>query len=154
MECKQIHINMSSPNLINICVDCIENGEISGRIFHCYSREPEEFANIIHLLNRMEVVFDSISFPQASTKPRYFVEPEKAPKAKLKKELDQKEVIRHTGKLATFVTCVKFRQNSAWQGELSWIERGETYLFSSTLEFIKLIDNALAEASDLGQCKN
>lgn len=148
MEQKQVHINISSPNLINICVDRMENGEVSGRLYHCYGREPEKFSNIIHLLNRMEGFFDSISFPQASTKPRYFVEPEETPRVKPQKELEQKEVIRYTGELATFVTCVKFRQNSAWQGEFSWMERGETYRFSSTLEFIKQIDNALQGISD------
>ena len=31
MERKINHINISAPNLVNICVDQEENGELSGR---------------------------------------------------------------------------------------------------------------------------
>lgn len=144
MEYKQqAHINISSPNLVNICVDKTENGELSGRVYHCYRKGPEEFVNLMHLINQMDAFFDCISFPQASTKPRYFVKHEAAPMPKPQKVQEQKEIIRYTGILATFVTCVKFRQNSAWQGELFWVEQGETYRFFSTLEFIKQVDWAL-----------
>lgn len=31
-----------SPNLISICVDEIRNGELSGRLYHCYSEEDRK----------------------------------------------------------------------------------------------------------------
>ena len=27
------------PNLINICIDSVEDGEMTGKIYHCYSEE-------------------------------------------------------------------------------------------------------------------
>lgn len=86
MEQKQhAHINISAPNLVNICVDWAENGELSGRVYHCYSTEPETFSNLMHLINLMDAFFDRISFPQASTKPRYFVKPDEVFRAKASK---------------------------------------------------------------------
>ncbi len=90
-------------------------------------------------------IFDRISFPQASTKPRYFVKPDEVLGPKPVKSVAQEDVIRFTGSLATFITCVKFRQNSAWQGEVFWVEKGEPYRFFSTLEFIKLVDRGLVK---------
>ena len=146
MEQKQhAHINISAPNLVNICVDWAENGELSGRVYHCYSTEPETFSNLMHLINLMDAFFDRISFPQASTKPRYFVKPDEVLGPKPVKSVAQEDVIRFTGSLATFITCVKFRQNSAWQGEEFWVEKGEPYRFFSTLEFIKLVDRGLVK---------
>ena len=39
-----------SPNLISICVDEIRNGELSGRLYHCYSEEACPFSNVAHLI--------------------------------------------------------------------------------------------------------
>ena len=62
-------INISAPNLINICVDNNEQKEISGRLYHCYQEEPVLFANVVELIREIESLFDRIAFPQASTKP-------------------------------------------------------------------------------------
>ena len=34
------------PNLINICIDSVEDGEMTGKIYHCYSEEAIAFSNI------------------------------------------------------------------------------------------------------------
>ena len=65
---KQPQINISMPNLINICVDEKNNGEFSGRLYHCYGKEAEPFHNVVELLRKVEDLFDRICFPQASTK--------------------------------------------------------------------------------------
>ena len=59
-----------SPNLISICVDEIRNGELSGRLYHCYSEEACPFSNVAHLIELAENLFDQIKFPQASTQMR------------------------------------------------------------------------------------
>ncbi|HJC32937.1 MAG TPA: hypothetical protein H9934_12520 [Candidatus Anaerobutyricum faecale] len=56
---------------------------------------------------------------------------------------DQNDIVSQKGKKGTFIITVKFRQNSTWQGELFWIERGEKQKFSSTLDLIKIIDGDL-----------
>ena len=63
-----------SPNLISICVDEIRNGELSGRLYHCYSEEACPFSNVAHLIELAENLFDQIKFPQASTQMRTFTD--------------------------------------------------------------------------------
>lgn len=146
MEKKQeIRLPISAPNLINICVDRSDNGELSGRIYHCCDCEPEEFSNVVQLLNRMEQFFDRVLFPQASTQPRSLAASKKTVslKHRAEKVVEADAVIRHMGEKGSFLTCVKYRQNADWQGEVTWMEKKITWSFDSTLEFLKLLDNAL-----------
>lgn len=45
---------------------------------------------------------------------------------------------------STFVVQVQFCQNNSWQGTIAWTEQKKEQRFRSTLELIKLIDEALA----------
>ena len=140
----QSRINISMLNLINICVDKKNQGEISGRLYHCYAQEPVKFDNVIDLLTRAEELFDSICYPQAATKTRCFVEAlSAAPVERPQKVAEQIEVIAERGQVGSFVLCVQFRQNSTWQGEVIWLERGIQRRFSNTLDFIKILDSAV-----------
>lgn len=47
------------------------------------------------------------------------------------------------GEKATFVIQVLYRQNSTWQGSITWVEKQKTQRFRSTLEMIKLMDDVL-----------
>jgi len=59
---------------------------------------------------------------------------------------------RDTGSTkGTFEISVKFMQNSSWQGEIHWIEKGKKQNFRSALEMLKLMDEALAESADGAQ---
>lgn len=145
MKNRQCHINISAPNLVTVCVDQSLGDEMSGRLYHCYHREPWPFSNVVQLLRRMEELFDAISFPQASTKTRQLVEQEPQKLPALKKVVEQKELLSYRGEEGTFVTWVRFRQNSEWQGELTWMEEEKKEAFFSTLDFIKLISNALSK---------
>ncbi len=147
---KQIYqMNLSSPNLLNICIDENEHEEIRGRMFHCFSKEPIPFDNVVELMKKAETFFDDIAFPQAATQSRSFrgkVE-NKQPK-QMKKVVEQAEIIEHRGALASFITVVKFRQNSTWQGELFWIEQERRSFFNNSLDFVKLVDQALSQSED------
>lgn len=147
---QQYQMNLSAPNLLNICIDHTSYGEISGRMFHCYSIEPIVFANVVELMKKAEEFFDAISFPQASTKSRTFLaKDELKPQQSLNKVLDQADVVQKKGLLGTFITIVKFRQNSTWQGELLWVENNEKGCFTNSLDFVKLVDNALSQCSTI-----
>ena len=56
------------------------------------------------------------------------------------------EILNETGKKATFVVNVQYRQNATWQGKVMWAEAGKSCNFRSALELLKLIDGALDEA--------
>ena len=50
---------------------------------------------------------------------------------------------------ATFVVHVKFRQKATWQGTIQWVDTNKTQSFRSTLEMIKLIDEALDDGGNM-----
>lgn len=51
------------------------------------------------------------------------------------------------GEKATFIVHVQFRQNANWQGNIQWVESKKSQKFRSTLEMIKLMDEALESLS-------
>lgn len=145
---QKSQINISAPNLVTVCVDEEKDGEMSGRLYHCYTKEAQRFSNVVQLLRKMEELFDALSFPQASTETRSFVAQEMPKPVILEKFTEQRELLTYRGEAGTFVIWVRFRQNSAWQGELFWMEQEKKEAFFSTLEFIKLVSNALTEKRD------
>ena len=110
------------PNLINICIDSVEDGEMTGKIYHCYSEEAIAFSNIIRMIETVE------EFVQGQ---------------KLEKKLEQEQILQMRGQKGTFLLNVKYRQNSSWQGFLQWVEEDAAWQFASVLEFIKILNNAL-----------
>ncbi|MDD7114583.1 MAG: hypothetical protein PUH88_09010 [Lachnospiraceae bacterium] len=137
---EDLYINISAPNLVNICVDKSIDGEITGRIFDCYHKTPFLFNNLINLLRWMESFFDNLSYPQAATITRNFGQSHIEEKKDLKKLLSQEDIIQNRGEKGTFVTWVQYRQNSSWQGETVCMEKMEKYRFASTLDLVKIID--------------
>lgn len=69
---QSYQISWYAPNFINMCIDNINDGELSGRIYHCYSKEPWKFTNILQLIELADDFFDRLEFPQASTSARSF----------------------------------------------------------------------------------
>lgn len=45
----------------------------------------------------------------------------------------------------TFIVKILNRQNSTWQGTITWVEEHKIQNFRSALELLKLIDGALDE---------
>ena len=58
-------------------------------------------------------------------------------------EQEQKDVIMHRGELGTFFVHVQYRQNSSWQGQVEWAEKGVMKQFNSELDLVKLISGAI-----------
>ena len=48
----------------------------------------------------------------------------------------------------TFIIRVQYRQNASWQGSVQWVEKGMKRNFRSTLELIKLMDEAISDGED------
>ena len=64
-------------------------------------------------------------------------------KEKPKKVLEDDEVLEQHGDLGTFIVRVQHRQNSSWQGRLTWVEENKTVYFRSVWELMKLANDAL-----------
>ena len=75
------------PNLINICIDSVDDGEMTGKIYHCYSEEAIAFSNIIRMIETVEEFFDCLQFPQAATQTRSFHRKESVQGQKLEKKV-------------------------------------------------------------------
>lgn len=144
MKQMQFRINISPPNLVNICIDNTSGGEIAGRAYHCYAEKAIPFTSIVELINLCDDLYEKIGYPQASTKTRTFEEKQEIrPLAALEKKLSQQELIEYRGEKATFILYVQYRQKSTWQGELSWMEKEERFEFSNSLEMIKILDQVV-----------
>ncbi len=59
-----------------------------------------------------------------------------------------REMSGRNGDLGTFVVRVQHRQNSSWQGRITWMGKNKTVSFRSVWEMIKLIAGALDTVSD------
>jgi len=46
----------------------------------------------------------------------------------------------------TFIVNVKCRENSSWQGKVTWAQKSKTKYFRSALELIKMLDGAMDHA--------
>lgn len=136
------------PNLINICIDSVEDGEMTGKIYHCYSEEAIAFSNIIRMIETVEEFFDCLQFPQAATQTRSFHRKESVQGQKLEKKLEQEQILQMRGQKGTFLLNVKYRQNSTWQGSVTWVDEQREQYFRSALELLKLIDGALVTKND------
>ena len=51
----------------------------------------------------------------------------------------------------TFIVKIVNKQNSTWQGSVTWVEEQQTQNFRSALELIKLIDGAIDESGTNGE---
>ena len=49
----------------------------------------------------------------------------------------------------TFIVKILNKQNSTWQGSVTWVEEQRTQNFRSALELLKLVDGALDEELDI-----
>lgn len=144
-------VNTAAPNLVNICIDVLSEGEYSGRIYDKYEKEAVLFGQSGQMISILDRFFDTLDYPQASTRYRSFQKlkiGEKSPVRK-KETLVQvhtaEEILEHRGKKATFILHVQYRQNSTWQGKLIWVEAEDEEQFCSVLEFLKILDCALME---------
>ena len=52
---------------------------------------------------------------------------------------------RNTG---TFIVKILNKQNSTWQGSVTWVEEQKTQNFRSALELIKMIDTAMDDGDE------
>lgn len=136
---------LAAPNLITVCVDESQASEISGRLYHGYSQEPQSFENVVQLIRYMADFYDSIRFPESSVVLREFTSEKRAMEELHEKSMEYQQLMEQNGICATFHIFVKYRQNATWQGSVNWVEKKEKQQFRSALELLKLIESALDE---------
>lgn len=142
-------IEKSLPNMVMVCVDGVENGDIYGRYFHRYKKEETFFPDSATLVIEMERFYDAIGYPQAATKTRKFMERERE-KVPAKEYMtviyDSQTLMQFRGKLATFLVGVTSRQNASWQGDVVWMEQKIRKHFCSDMELVVFVDDAVKKS--------
>ena len=129
-----------------VCIDSYENGVLNGRFYNPYLKGGESFQSLSQFLIRFEQALDTMNLPQSFNAHRSFV-PTPVPK---EENLSLQNSER--GLLATFSLRVLFRQNSSWQGTVTWLEEHQEMCFRSVLELIHLMDSTLQESSGTDLC--
>ena len=142
-------IEKSLQNMVMVCVDGVENGDICGRYFHRYKKEETFFPDSATLVIEMERFYDAIGYPQAATKTRKFMERERE-KVPAKEHMtviyDSQTLMQFRGKLATFLVGVTSRQNASWQGDVVWMEQKIRKHFCSDMELVVFVDDAVKKS--------
>ena len=128
------------------------DGLLRGALFSKYFEEPYVFTDLVRMIEMMEMTFDTKGFPEKTLLPRTFGKP----KQRLRKnELDLNAFMKestvtsilpeHEGIKRTFEISVRYRHSAEWQGNIYIVEKNEHKDFTSILEMLKIIDDALVE---------
>ena len=123
--------------MTTVCIDDYENGVMSGRLYNPYLPEGDSFHSTIEFLKKMESMLDEMKFPQSFMENRVFRAPSEI-KAEAPPLGSQKN-----GACGTFLLRVLFRQNTSWQGAVTWVEGACEETFRSVLELLLLMDSAI-----------
>lgn len=126
-----------------IIIDKTENFDVAGILYNESYGIAIDFHGIRQMLSKLDDFFDYVNFPQATHEKRSFND---EPVRRLKhpprglREVTPEEM---QNKQASLLLHVQFRQNSTWQGTLTWIAEQKTKSFRSELEMIELIAETL-----------
>ena len=140
---------IGAPNGVVLCVNDSNGGDLCGEFWHAYSAEAVPFRGIGQMTMRMEALYDYLRFPFPGTNSRSFGE-EKPPQRfehERSKVMTDDELLSRHGDIGTFIVRVQHRQNSSWQGRITWMEEDKTVQFRSVWEMIKLIESAVDTVS-------
>lgn len=147
---KQMVPSTSSRVLIK--VDEYTGDRIAGRLYNPYLEKGGRFGDLVELANKLDEMFDALSFPQAAMSYRQFDtrrRPTEPPPPRTEEDtgpIGQQEA-------DVFIVHVQFRQNADWQGTVTWAGGPQEMHFRSTLELFKAMDAALAASHPEARAK-
>ncbi len=141
---------IGAPNGVVLCVDALRDGRTAGRLYHSYREEPELFENAAQMVYHMEELYNELNFPHPGNNERSFTSAKKTGSQYTERDKIMKDeaLLSKHGDLGTFIVRVQHRQNSSWQGRITWMEQDKTINFRSTWEMIKLIESAVDTVSE------
>ena len=140
---------IGAPNGVILCVDRYRGGEPEGVFYHSYSADPVEYHNVADLIFHMDALYDMLNFPHRGTNERSFTDAQAHTDqlTERTKVMSDDRLLQKHGDIGTFIVRVQHRQNSSWQGRITWMEEDKTIQFRSTWELMKLIESAVNTVS-------
>ena len=141
---------IGAPNGVVVCADRRTAGGISGRLWHSYRTDAQTYGDFEQMVSLMEDLFDALNFPHPGTNERSFTPVQKTGEhyTERQKVMKDESLLNKHGDLGTFIIRVQHRQNSSWQGRITWMEQDKTINFRSVWEMVKLIENAVDSVCD------
>lgn len=149
MEQKHSQWYIGAPNGVVLCVNERHGCEFGGHFYHSYKTEPTDFMDLGQMTLLMEKFFDDLQFPHPGTNERNFISQSKPyiPHQERTKIMSDEQLLQKHGDIGTFIVRVQHRQNSSWQGRITWMEEDKTIQFRSVWEMVKLIESAMDTVS-------
>ena len=140
---------IGAPNGVILCINELRGHRLRGLLYHSYSLEPVPFENEEEMVFQMETLYNELRFPHPSTNERSFAEPRKTEPLLTERDriMSDDKLLQKHGDIGTFIVRVQHRQNSSWQGRITWMEKDKTIQFRSIWERIKLIESAVDTVS-------
>mgnify|MGYP004449260397 CR=1 FL=1 len=136
-----IRVDISAPNIVNVCVDNKTEAEKKGRMYCCYRKDAFYFENELHLIREMERFMDSLNYPQKAMDMRSYSRHNKVqPVDRSERVNEVEDIMKERGTLGTFIIQVQYRQNATGQGKVIHVESGDVIEFRSVLELLKIMD--------------
>lgn len=139
LDKKNISSNISKFHMFIAETD---NFDISGTLCNFDYNFSIAFASVRQMMERLEILFDCVNFPQATHQTRTFHDDA------VQTDVLQMEWIRTidpretNDKEAEFLLHVQFRHHSTWQGTLELCAQRVTKPFRSQLELLTLLVTA------------
>lgn len=127
---------------ILVCIDDVTFREPKGTWISLHYNVGNSFKSFIDLITQVDAHYDEKGFVQQSIQYRSYHNKNLKNRAGGKLQVIN-QTPESTGEKATFIVQVMFRQNATWQGKVKWVETGEETMFRSTLELLKLMDEAI-----------
>jgi hypothetical protein len=140
---SQIYIG--TPNGVVFLINGRSGAELDAEYYTNYSKEAHKVTNWDQFFFELDKFFDDLRFPYPTTNIRSFTGDVKRsyPEPARPKVMKDEELLMKHGDLGSFIIRVQHRQNSSWQGRITWMEKNQTMYFRSAWEMMKLIESAL-----------
>ena len=133
------------PNGVVLCINDAEQHDWKAEFFHAYSKTGVRVQNIEQLITALAQFYNGLNFPYPGTNLRSFdtKKDDQIRYKERKRVMQDDELLSKHGDLGTFIIRVQHRQNSSWQGRLTWMDQDKTVYFRSIWEMMQLIESAL-----------
>lgn len=136
-------------NQVWVYMEGRREADLQGVLYHPGLDAAWRFEGLVKLMQRCEQIYNALDYPS----PAYRLRNIRAKRETEGKELGdlKEEAVEFDPQgqeKPTFIIRVQYRQNASWQGSVQWVERGMKRNFRSTLELIKLMDEAISDGED------
>jgi len=135
-------------NQVWIYIDGREDGDLQGTVFHPGQNHAWRFGGLIQLIQRCEHLYNTLQYPRSAYRLRSMKNNDDHRSEMAAMKNDTIAFNEKDKGMPTFIVKVQYRQNASWQGSVQWVEAGKTMNFRSTLELLKLMDEAVNEGDN------